>query len=145
MKFKKVKRKGLHVHWGNPKHKYRVDNEWIESSPEEKDLVLLVDEKLNMTQECAFAAQTAKCITANKSDDGSSFPVQPLPMLNYPFSEEILPDVQPELPLAQYKAVSSYPVASCLGEEVDLHLATTFFQVVVESDEVTLELSFSPG
>jgi len=26
-----------HVDWDNPKHKYKLGKEWIESSPEEKD------------------------------------------------------------------------------------------------------------
>ncbi|KFZ50138.1 hypothetical protein N321_03747, partial [Antrostomus carolinensis] len=62
MKFNKTKYKVLHLGQENSKQKYRLGGKWIESSPEEKDLGVLMDKKLNMSQQCALAPQNANHI-----------------------------------------------------------------------------------
>ena len=59
MKFNQGKCQVLHLGRNNPRHQYMPVADWLGSSFAEKDEGVLVDTRLDMSQQCALPAKAA--------------------------------------------------------------------------------------
>ncbi|PKU48882.1 reverse hypothetical protein [Limosa lapponica baueri] len=62
MKFKKGRSRVLHLRRNYPMHQYRLGVDLLESSSAERELGVLVDNKLTMSQQCALVSKKANGI-----------------------------------------------------------------------------------
>ena len=78
----KSKRKILHLGRDYSRYQYKLGAERTECRPAEKHLGVLVDGKLNMSQQCALAAQKANCtLGCNKRSEASTLREDSAPLL----------------------------------------------------------------
>ena len=74
MYFNKSKCWILYLGWSNAGHKYKRGEEWLASSPAERNLGVLANSRLSVSQQCALAAKKANPILGGIKHSITSWP-----------------------------------------------------------------------
>ncbi|KAK4807842.1 hypothetical protein QYF61_007748 [Mycteria americana] len=82
MKLNQSKCRILHLGGSNARHKSKLGEEWLESSPAERDLGVLVGSRLNRSQQCALAAERANRIPGCLKHSRTSRPREAIILLH---------------------------------------------------------------
>lgn len=66
MKFNRIKCNVLHLSWNSPQYQYRLEDELIKKTPAEKNLGVLKNKRLGMTQYCVLIGQKGNHLHTSK-------------------------------------------------------------------------------
>jgi len=117
----KSKCKALHLRHGNPHCQYKLEDVRIEHNPAKKDLGVLVDGKLDMSQQCALVAQKAKHIQKKNGQQGEGRDLAPLLCAGETSPGVLHPDAESS-EQERHRPVGAHPEEGHRNDPRDEHL-----------------------